>query len=448
MPEKKDNIVIDSPESLENISKFTESYASFNRIINSLQRQYIELKEEFTAQNDKLAETNRKLMDMTGRNVAATEFLNGILNSISVGVIAVDGEGRITHFNPAASVMLGIPVNEPPGKLYRDIIPPGNMLEANAVRATETGREVDAVEKEIELPDGTRLNLSVSTAILRDREGRPNGAVEVFHDLTKMKKMEQEIARLNTLAAMGEMAATIAHEVRNPLAAIGGFATLLKRDTDEDDPRQKMISKISRGVDSLNNTVTSLLNYTRYEEMSKETVEYGSFIRQTVEQFKFDNPDFAKNNKFIVHTPLNYSSGRIKVVLDPMLYRQMLYNIFTNAIEACNGAGEIRVTYRKLPRQTAAKQYADRVVLGLDETILETVVSDNGPGISEDVRQLIFTPFFTTKSEGNGLGLAMSWKVIKAHSGEIIADSKAEKGARFLLLLPCKIDSKQRECME
>jgi two-component system sensor histidine kinase AtoS len=448
MPENKNSTVTDNTELIENLSKFTESYASFNRIINSLQRQYLELKEEFAAQNDKLVETNRKLMDMTGRNVAATEFLNGILNSIAVGVIAVDKEGRITHFNPAASAMLGIPVNEPPGKLYRDIIPPGNMLEANAARAAETGRETDTVEKEIELPDGIRLNLSVSTAILRDREGRPNGAVEVFHDLTKMKKMEQEIARLNTLAAMGEMAATIAHEVRNPLAAIGGFATLLKRDTDKDDPRQKMIAKISRAVDSLNNTVTSLLNYTRYEEMSKETVEYGAFIRQTVEQFRYDNPDFAKNNKFIIHAPLNYAAAGIEVVLDPMLYRQMLYNIFTNAIEACSGAGQIKISFRKLPRQTAARHYAQRVVLGLDETVLETVISDNGPGINEDVRRRIFTPFFTTKSEGNGLGLAMSWKVIKAHGGEIIADSNTDKGARFLLLLPCKIDSKKRECRE
>ncbi|MDD3731673.1 MAG: ATP-binding protein [candidate division Zixibacteria bacterium] len=448
MPEKNHDFITESPDLLDDVSRFTESYASFNRIINNLQRQYIKLKEEFTAQNDKLVETNRKLMEVTGLNLAATEFLNSILNSIAIGVIAVDGDGRITHFNPAASMMLGIAAVEPLGKLYRDVIPPGNLVEANASRAVETGRELNAVEKEIILPDNTRLCVSVSTAILRDRDGRPNGAVEVFHDLTKMKKMEQEIARLNTLAALGEMAATIAHEVRNPLAAIGGFAALLKRDMETDDPRQKMVSKIIRGVENLNHTVTSLLNYTRYEEINREAVDYGSFIRQTVEQYKFDNPVSARNNKLIIHTPLTSVTPNLVVVLDPMLYRQMLYNIFTNAIEACNGAGEIKVTYRKLQRHVASKLYAERVVLGPDETIMETIISDNGPGISEDVLERIFTPFFTTKEGGSGLGLAMAWKVIKAHSGEIMADNKTPRGARFTLLLPAKIDSKNMECME
>ncbi|MFZ5980702.1 MAG: two-component system sensor histidine kinase NtrB [Candidatus Zixiibacteriota bacterium] len=447
MRDERDRIIETGTESLDDISKFTESYASFNRIINSLQRKYIELKEEFTAQNNKLADTNRKLISATEQNLAATDFLNGILNSIAVGVIAVDREGRITHFNPAASVMLGKPAWELVGKMYRDVIPPGNAPEANASRTVQSGKTVEAVEKEIELADGTRLSVSVSTAILRGKDDQVSGAVEVFHDLTKMKRMEREIARLNTLAALGEMAATIAHEVRNPLAAIGGFASLLKRDIDEDDPRQKMISKIIYGVESLNNTVTSLLNYTRYEELNKEVVDYDSFLRQTVEQFKFDNPMFAKNNKFVFYTPMNSVAEPVKLELDPMLYRQMLYNMFSNAIEACRRSGVIKIAYKKMPRQRAVEKYSDRVLLGLDETIVETSIADNGPGISKEVLSRIFTPFFTTKEEGNGLGLAMSWKVIKAHGGEIIAGNNEKKGARFLVLMPVKIDNKKMECM-
>jgi len=291
------------------------------------------------------------------------------------------------------------------------------------------------------------LSVSVSTAILRGRDGQVAGAVEVFHDLTKMKRMEREIARLNTLAALGEMAATIAHEVRNPLAAIGGFTSLLKRDMDDDDPRQKMINKISHGVETLNNTVTSLLNYTRYEELNKEVVDYDSFLRQTVEQFKFDNPIFAKNNKFVFYTPMNSVAEPVKLELDLMLYRQMLYNMFSNAIEACSRAGVIKISYKKISRQKAVEKYSDRVLLGLDETIVETSITDNGPGISKEVLSSIFTPFFTTKEGGNGLGLAMSWKVIKAHGGDIVAENSDKNGARFLILMPVKVDSKKMECM-
>ena len=120
---------------LENpdISKFAESYETFNRIINSLQRKYLELKEEFTTQNDRLTDANRKLVELTEKNIIATEFLNSILNSISAGVIAVDRKGMITHFNPAASTILGIPQQDPLGKQYRELIPSGVPVGANPV---------------------------------------------------------------------------------------------------------------------------------------------------------------------------------------------------------------------------------------------------------------------------------------------------------------------------
>ena len=121
MSERQESYSATAVEAGTEIDRFTDSYASFDRIINGLQRQYIQLKEEFSAQNEQLIETNRRLVEMTARNLTATEFLNSILHSISAGVIAVNQDGRITHFNPAASVLLGIPLDVPPGKHYRDI---------------------------------------------------------------------------------------------------------------------------------------------------------------------------------------------------------------------------------------------------------------------------------------------------------------------------------------
>ncbi|RME30809.1 MAG: PAS domain-containing protein, partial [Candidatus Zixiibacteriota bacterium] len=264
----------------DEISRFTESYAAFNRVINTLQRQYLELKEEYARLNESLAATNRRLQIATQENLAVNKMLHNILQSLAAGVIAIDQNGRITHFNRAASVLLGIPSGEPVGKLYRDIIPAGKPPDANALRTAESGRELEAVDRVIDLIDGTRLRLSVSTRILRDDAGKASGAVEILHDVTKIKRLEQELARLDTLAALGEMAATIAHQVRNPLAGIGGFASLLQRDIPTDDPRQKTVRKIVTGVERLNNTISALLNYTRSDELNCEEVDYHRFLQQ------------------------------------------------------------------------------------------------------------------------------------------------------------------------
>jgi len=421
------------------ITEFTESYASFNRIINNLQRQYIELREEFTAQNERLAETNKKLIEMTRRNLEATEFLNNLLTSMTAGIIAVDQDGIVTHFNPAASVLFGIPRREPLGKSYREVFPPGEPIDANALRAVETGRALESVEKELVLSEGTHLSLSVSTAILRDSEGKPNGAVEVLHDLTKIKKMEREISRLNTLAALGEMAATIAHEVRNPLAAIGGFAALLKRDMAADDDRRKLVNKICNGVDSLNHTVTALLNYTRIEEVKREEVIFDGFLRRTLDQYRYENSEHLEGMTFELSPTYGPGASPIPLMLDSMLMRQLFFNLFTNAVEACGGSGKVTIKYHVMPRQQATRLYGERIMIGLDETVVATTVEDSGQGIPDDVREKLFAPFFTTKQGGTGLGLAVVWKVAKAHGGEVIAEQSQAGGARFVFLLPVKI---------
>lgn len=444
--DQKSKLLPDVPSSSEDLSRFADSYASFTRIVNSLQRKYIELKDEFSAQNEKLAESNKKLVELTRRNITATEFLNGILSSISAGVIAIDLNGRVTHFNPAASMILGIPAKGPLGKPYREVIPPGTPVSANALRAAESGREVDSVEKRIELPDGTRLQLSVSTAVLRDNEGRLIGAVEVFQDLTKFRKMEQEIARLNTLAALGEMAATVAHEVRNPLAGIGGFAALLERDLEESDPRRALVEKITRGVNSLNETVETLLSYTRFEEVNRSEVDYDSFIRATLQQFKDDNAPKLTNMKIDYLPIVSPGNESVPLCLDKMLMRQVFFNLLMNAVDACGGEGAVEVSMQKLPRQAALSRWGDRMMLSINETIVETTFADNGCGIEQEHIDQIFAPFFTTKGEGNGLGLAVTWKLVKAHGGEILAENNNNgKGATFYLLMATPLNG---GCME
>jgi PAS domain S-box-containing protein len=436
--EKNNNITDRSIFDEQDLSKFTDSYASFNRIINSLQRKYIDLQGEFSNQNDELASSNKRLVELTKNNIAVTEFLNNLLSSITAGVIAVNNKGIITHFNPAASTIFGFPVKEPIGKKYGEIIPSGSPDNVSAITTLQSENEVDSIEKKIELIDGGTVYLSVSTALIRDTENNVVGAAEVFQDLTKIKKMEAELARLNTLAALGEMAATIAHEVRNPLAAIAGFASLLERDMKIEDPKRKLIEKIKKGTDNLNHTVETLLNYTRFDEINRVDVDYFDFVQSTIEQYKNDNPDRLDNISFNLAVP---EIQNLCIKIDKMLFRQIFFNIFTNAIEAFSDRGNIDIVINKLPRLTALTKYSGKLMLGMHETILETNITDNGPGISEDKVDKIFAPFFTTKSSGNGLGLAVAWKIIKAHGGEIVVDKNITQGAAFHLLMPTRINS-------
>lgn len=445
MDDVSKNSAVAAIDDLDELSQFTESYDSFNRIINSLQRRYIALEEEATAQNRELAEANRRLVELSERNLATTAFLAGILNSISVGVVAVDRQGRITHFNPAASLILGVRQGVPIGRLYRDVIPPGSPVEANALRAIQSGSEVEAVDKRLELPDGTLLNLSVSTAIIRDESGVPCGAVEAFSDLTKLKRMEQELARLNTMAALGEMAATIAHEVRNPLAGIGGFAALLERDLVEDNPQREIARKIVRGVETINETITTLLNYSRFEELKPIETNVEEFLLSVIEQYRRENPDRVEKTSIVLHKPQACRDQIISLRLDAMLARQVFFNIFSNAIEACAGKGQIDLRFDKLPRQSAVSRYTDRVLLGPDETVVEMTITDTGPGIAPEDIDRIFAPFFTTKGGGNGLGLAVAWKIIKRHGGEIFARNSDDGGAVFHILMPTRIDPVKME---
>jgi len=438
----KSRILDISVSDSEGLVRFTDSYASFTRIVNSLQRKYLELKEEFTAQNEKLVAANKKLVELNRRNLLATEFLNGILDSISGGVIAVDVSGRVTHFNPAAVSILDTSADQTLGRQYRDIVPPGQPIDANALRAVETGREVNSVQKQIDLADGRRLQLSVSTSIMRDSEGRPNGAVEVFQDLTRIKKMEQELARLNTLAALGEMAATVAHEVRNPLSGIGGFAALLERDINDNDPKKKLVKKISRGVESLNNTVETLLNYTRYEEVNASKVDYQEFLNATIDQFTIDNSHRMDDFQIDLQPFEAALPGPLWLSIDRMLLRQTFFNVFSNAIDACDEDGRLELSVTVLPQEIARSRYSDRLLLDMNETVVETTITDNGPGVPQENIDKIFAPFFTTRREGSGLGLAVAWKIARAHGGDIFVENLDNAaGARFTLLIPTQTDN-------
>lgn len=442
------NVVMDPGTDSDEVSRFADSYESFTRVINRLQRKYIELEEEFSAQNKELSDANDKLVELADKNLTATEFLNGILSSTSAGVIAINKKGFVTHLNEAAAGILNLSTEKSFGKHYDRFIPTGMPENANALSSLEKNKTVDSIEKKLEMRDGTTRSVSVSTAILRNHEGLSIGAVEVFQDLTHIKKMEQELARLNTLAMLGEMAATVAHEVRNPLAGIAGFAALLQNELNESDPKYKLVENIIRGVDTLNETVTSLLSYSRSEELNKTITDLDKFLLSIINQFKNECSELVAKSGIIYKGISKHYGKSVNISVDPVLFRQVMYNLFANAINSFKGNGKLTISSKVIAREDLKATLADRILLSIDETVLEIAVSDNGPGIPEENIEKIFTPFFTTRSNGNGLGLAVAWKILKAHGGDIVAENNMERGATFRMFLPVKLDAISMERKE
>jgi PAS domain S-box-containing protein len=229
------------PESIEFLQKMIET---FNRSAAGLQEAYQALQVKFDQVNLRLEETNKNLSRSLAEQERLSDYLTSILESLSSGVLVVDAGGVITLFNRGAAEMTGIPVEEAIGKPYREIM--GNDIpeELTPLRTIITGKGVSQLEKTIVHRSGEKIAAGYSISPLVNRHGTMMGAVEIFMDLSRIKALEDEISRMDKLAALGQMAATMAHKIRNPLGGIAGFTGLLELEMGESDRGKRLTGKI------------------------------------------------------------------------------------------------------------------------------------------------------------------------------------------------------------
>ncbi len=346
---------------------------------------------------------------------------DNILESLATGVVAVDLEGKITTFNRAAEGITGLVSETVTGKEFDEIFGPDFFHNSNL-----TYRSIRDIHKSMEIGteictnDNDSLHISLSISPVKGPGNEKEGIVLTLHDVTRIKKLEEQANRNGHLAAMGEMAAKIAHEIRNPLGSIELFATALMKDLEGSGELKALAGHISSGVKSINSIISNLVLFIRPEQKADFKI---IDIYDSLNDSLFFFGHLIKSNDSI-EVITDYSPESLIIYGDSELLKQVYLNLILNAIQAMPDGGKLTVSTKKCRDQQTNSHF------------LEIRCSDTGEGISKANTSRVFDPFFTTKKKGTGLGLPIVHSIIKLHGGTIDINSTEGKGTVCTVILP------------
>ena len=414
------------------VQALTEAFRDFNQVVDRFQQTYHSLQHKIESLDVQLERKNQQLQQQISEGENIKTFLQSILENVYTGVLAIDTTGTITLFNKAAEEITGYKKEQVLGRNYRQVF--GGERQKSALYTLTTGKENYHRQKRIRTLDDTLRDVEFSTTIIREVDGTMGGVVETFNDISEIKKLQERITQIETLAALGEMAASVAHEIRNPLGGIGGFAGLLDRQLEKNDPRRRLIKPIIEGVSRLNNIVGNLLTFTRPQKLNPVAVPLQHTLTEIIDFFRISLSNLDKN----VDVRTSFLQDDPTVYLDQQLFQQIVINLLKNAYDAMDEGGVITITTRlSMPERLSDILDEDEKeeLLRLFSTV-EIDIADTGCGIEPEALGKLFNPFFTTKDDGNGLGLAIVKKILLLHRGDIGVFSIPGRGTTFTINLP------------
>ena len=335
-------------------------------------------------------------------------FSDHLVENMPFGLIAVDNDGKIAAFNTVASSILDLTIKEVLGQTAGSVLP-----EACNRLLTELKGKKAVISREMDCPvhTGKTVPLEIIVSSLED-EGQIVGSVVLFRDMTEIQSLRKEVVRGQRLAALGNLAAGVAHEIRNPLSSIKGFATYFK-ERYRDIPQDRQTAEIMvNEVERLNRVIGQLLEFARPMTLTCEKTALADLIDHTVRLTR----DQMQARGIAVVTE---ETAGMELFVDPDKIQQVLLNLFLNAMAAMEGGGTLQVRAAQI-----------------DGRMTNIIISDTGAGIVPEDLGKIFDPYFTTKPSGTGLGLAIVHKILEAHDGEIEIASVPGKGTAVTLTLP------------
>ena len=337
-------------------------------------------------------------------------YTENVVDSMADGLISLDENGRIMTMNRQAAEILAGEIESLKGKTIADVL--GDRIDL--LLRSAKGHIIRDREVELEGQNGGRTPLSISAAPLKDETGREMGQVLLIRDLREIRELKEKIRRSEHLASLGRVAAGMAHEIRNPLSSIRGFAQFFLNRFRGQKEEEEYAAVMVREVDRLNRVITELLDFARPRELRREPCSLEAVIDYALKVLAM------KLAEKKVTVEKNYEKGLPPAPADQEQLSQAFLNLLLNALDAVEEGGEIMIGLTKDPRRSA----------------LNITLTDNGYGIPPGDMERIFEPFFSTKRKGTGLGLAIVHQIIVNHGGEITVENRPEGGTAFRIVLP------------
>ena len=352
----------------------------------------------FMAQNYRSARTSLARVQV---------FSDNLVSRMPIGLVALDQKGRVTALNSVAETTLGVRADEIIGTDARVILP--------AVLVDTLNDAGDPVEKEVLCPvaEDRQIPLDVSAALLTDEDGQHFGRVILFKDLTEMRALRQELEKNRRLATVGRLAAGVAHEIRNPLSSLKGFATYFKEKYQTNDRDQDIARIMIQEVDRLNRVVSQLLEFSRPMRLHLQPAPLKPLVEDA---FRLIDQQAEAAG---VTTALEMADEQRRSRMDVDKMKQVLLNLFYNALDAMPDGGRLTVRVTDDENQAICLE-----------------VKDTGTGIPDKDQPHVFEPYFSTKKAGTGLGLAIVHNIIEAHQGKIEISSRQGEGTWVRIFFP------------
>ena len=321
------------------------------------------------------------------------DMLHEVLNALPVGVLLAEEDGTVSFVNRAALESMHVEAADIAGLNIQGYLQPASG------------------KKETILQVGGKVELPVRIHVEHLSAG---GWIMAITDITEIHQLQSELLKMDRLATVGELTSGIAHEIRNPLAGIKTTAQALNEELPAYDHRRAYVSKIIKEINRLNKLLLNFFDFAKPKALAIKTTELQKVIADTV--------FMIKETAGVQHVQVMelYPSAKVEAKIDPDMIQQVLMNICLNAIQSMETGGTLQIRLLDKGRE------------------VEIAITDTGPGIPENIRNRIFDPFFTTKPKGIGLGLSISYRIIKMHSGSIQVASSS-KGSTFTIVLPREV---------
>ena len=378
----------------------------FSRIFIHITSFYIiALLTSFAVKQEKMAR------DLLSEKESAFDQLDllhkSIIESVNTGILTVALNGNIKSFNREAEKITDFLRSEIINQKIDDVLPILSKMLNKENRWKQEGR-FEATDS------GKILGCSVSPLVNGNR--KKIGNILIFQDVTVIKKMERQIEKNKRLAFVGEMAAGLAHEIRNPLASISGPIQMLSKDLNLDETDRKLMQIILRGKDRLEDFVKDFLLLTRPKQSERNDINIKVIINDLIESLRF-SPEWHEDIEVIKNL-----CNQTNIYGNKEEIKQVIRNLMLNAIQAMPEGGRLKIETREV--------FIDK------KKYLEIRIGDTGCGIEEKSQEKVFEPFYTTKENGTGLGMAIANRIVESHMGKIRIKSKPEKGTDCIVLLP------------